>query len=985
MKLTIKETLTVLDYDKNNPDAKQLIFASYDHITPGYAYDINITESNTGYSDLTFKMPKTIVDKDGNLLDNPKFYLIDGETKRNLIIPLAKIRYERFVIVDEDINIEEPINTHIRKDEFLPEDTKITSYQVGDELEHYIMDYIVQPVEKKRSNFEIEQSYTAIDYPRFTLSKRRVGMEISQDTITKPEWSLYENKQLSIEGQIQYIPYNSAEDVDGEPDEWNPTENKEFPLDRQAIDELIASLDKEEYGGRWQELWNDYGLAMIFYWKIAATDRVDGVLYQKGGYLTLNIYDYYTSDDTLLSLGQYTTERNRIVEYSIIGEERKKYKYAYQWSFLKKVDSYLAPNRPDNYMRWILDKTDWTLGECDIPMINVKYPSGTTEEEKILTANLSISGGNAYNAITTLCKEFKLYPVFDCINRVVNLYESPDTNWGLVYRLGENISDDAVKQDGEKVITKLYCKGGQDLNSTNITIGDADKVVPDGDAPEGEEDNWDPNDEMYKWYRAPYGTNYIYNFKYFYDNGLISKDEILDIYNRSKTLSEVNESFLPLYAKNRTAMLQDYYDAQNAYDLSEGQFSSIVEGMANRYYNVKDSKTDGYTYAFFRKAPQGSLSPIGVIDYTGEDPSIPAHYIETYCCRNKDCSAMNAFKDNLKETDFQYPVFYRDGANLNLITPIYHDNVDEEIATGINIITYKNEERSLSDEHTCPWCGQSTLEKQYIKIDTVNDYQNTDVYKLRDNPYITGSYKRLISSIASYSDNDSYSEEALYNNVSLVKVIMPTEGEEAVLSSDNNRIKYTLGTDGDNELIIRSYAGSIFSWNENIYNYGRYFWQSKDAQRDMNAAWDRIEEIDNAYTNWENECATIENNIQNLYGQYIIEGNFNDDNQPYPNVLLGESWEESEKYGKPEITYTLNVIDTNGLVEYRDKNGYCNELVEALHNLGQVAPKPGQYVWVIDKPMDINTSALITQMRRVLDKPVDNTITLDTSIKIAKI
>ena len=59
MQIYIKETLYVLDYQDNIVD---MIFVSDDHRTPGYAYNINITDSNTGYSDLTFTMPTRIME-----------------------------------------------------------------------------------------------------------------------------------------------------------------------------------------------------------------------------------------------------------------------------------------------------------------------------------------------------------------------------------------------------------------------------------------------------------------------------------------------------------------------------------------------------------------------------------------------------------------------------------------------------------------------------------------------------------------------------------------------------------------------------------------------------------------------------------------------------------------------------------------------------------------------------------------------------------
>ena len=73
-----------------------------------------------------------------------------------------------------------------------------------------------------------------------------------------------------------------------------------------------------------------------------------------------------------------------------------------------------------------------------------------------------------------MCQNFQLYPVFDCLHRKVSLKLATGKNYGLVYRLGDNIKSDSTKADGEKVITKLYVSGGSDnVGSANINIGTA--------------------------------------------------------------------------------------------------------------------------------------------------------------------------------------------------------------------------------------------------------------------------------------------------------------------------------------------------------------------------------------------------------------------------------------------------------------------------------------------------------------------------------
>ena len=128
--------------------------------------------------------------------------------------------------------------------------------------------------------------------------------------------------------------------------------------------------------------------------------------------------------------------------------------------------------------------------------------------------------------------------------------------------------------------------------------------------------------------------------------------------------------------------------------------------------------------------------------------------------------------------------------------------------------------------------------------------------------------------------------------------------------------------------------------------------------------------------------------------------------------MFNEGLEASDKYSIPEITYSLNVVDSSGLVEYREPTitKYCcsnceyisyeplqvcphcgntlfnvehdvyNDLVKMLHSVGQVIPKAGDYVTVYDEPIGMyGVPALITQITRYLDNPIKNQIDLDTS------
>lgn len=182
--------------------------------------------------------------------------------------------------------------------------------------------------------------------------------------------------------------------------------------------------------------------------------------------------------------------------------------------------------------------------------------------------------------------------------------------------------------------------------------------------------------------------------------------------------------------------------------------------------------------------------------------------------------------------------------------------------------------------------------------------------------------------------------------------------------------------------------------------------------KEMLAMRKRIEALDQLYEEWSEKVSDINATIQEKFGDYLIEGNYTNDEQPYINLLFQEGMEASDKYSIPEVTYNLNVIDSSGLVEYRkptvtryrcaecDYVSYTpinvcprcanqlivtetdvyNDLVKTLHSVGQIVPKAGDYVTIYDEPMGFyGVSGLITQISRYPDYPMNNKIEINTS------
>lgn len=395
MNIFIKESLYLLDYNDNVLD---VLFLSTDKDTPGQAYEINIKENNTGFSDLTFKMPSYIINEEGEKVINPKLKVlrrkVEGLEDRDIstgLIPLSKVRYNRVVryMGEEIINFPGPNGTIVQYPKNAGENPE--DYIIED----YTMDYIIQPLDKARQSLKIDLTYTAIDFPRFNLSKKKLGFTIDQNTLTTPELSLWGNTPMNVPGSVQYIPWtaelaqqyqtsnyvssaaalNSVKQpnkgevyyVTNAPDTgyyqyngegwvkkeaadfvtWEPNpQSGGYPLDDNSIKKLISQTE-----------FTNGILATVFYWPVVIpsytsstgvemdrkTARFEGVTYEKGSFITLTLYNLYDG----LEL-QWTTDQK-------VGN------VAWDWNYLEPNKLYLNPNNACNLLRYILKNTNWSV------------------------------------------------------------------------------------------------------------------------------------------------------------------------------------------------------------------------------------------------------------------------------------------------------------------------------------------------------------------------------------------------------------------------------------------------------------------------------------------------------------------------------------------------------------------------------------------------------------------------------------------------
>lgn len=1070
MKAFIKESLYVLDYAEP-ANIVDTIFVSDDHFTAGYAYDINIEEANTGYSNLTFTMPtkimpepKDVTSTTGDIrpIDNPKL---------KLLAPLVKLRYNRTIYYtgDKPITVQEPSGYG---DKTVYVSKTYSPEYPNNIIEDYTMDYIVQPTEKKRNGHEIAINFTAIDYPRFNLSKKKMGATINEDTVTRGNWSLYKSEPMSVPGKVQYIQWNQilSDKYSGKvtiPTEWDASTATSYPMYDAQISDMMKQSQEWPYGVA----------ATVYWWPITGTGRFEGIMYNEGDYLTLNIYPKFKTGSVDVSEIEYPLDF-----------------YGYEWGFLDKGDAYLTPNNPCNYLNWILETTNWTIAlskdrtfrgsynsisnaptdgqngdylliqtaiensnykgefneptalpklgdgnvgdwavvrgddgiaqyrwdgkewykdysgvskietkvykwkdgawtECtnevwtgsidketgvlyDVDQVETEvakpeHSTGDLFETVALICNLNASESNCYNIITECAKQFQLYPVFDCINHTVALKLFAGKNYGLTYRLGLSLENTGIKKDGDKVITKLHCFGGQDnQGNENINIGEAERtyrkkymgtydtlndlqaatvdglwaqIKNDGyyfyynnqwnkgtydaekdtwsgngyevDAQSGAPYPWDPNDEMYIQSRSPYGTEYIYNFKWMYDNGWMSKQQILDIYAENDKIQALNKSFLEPYTKDYTHTWDAYVDAGVTYSTVQDEYLGALNSMMNSYYRFPGSTTERF-HAFPEKPADCRYG-----DPTkGENPN--GAYIDIYHCSNVECNYTSS-------TDFT----------------------------------------------TCPKCGGKGKDTRTIHINTWTEEKASAAGTTSEQwkPNYKGFYQNVYDTFDGPTHKINVSKKFATEIIDDLTYVSATKSNE---TSFKLELK-----DGSGYDVMYDKSGGLYNWNDYVAKWLENLGYSINKLKEVEYYKQKIEELEQEYKNYQYILEKYEDGIQDKWGNFIIEGKYSDPQIVYPAVLMVKSLEASDKYCVPETTYSLSVIDSSGLVEYRYPYAETyNELVRTLHNAGQIVPKAGDYVSIYDEPMGLYAAAgLITNIKRVIDDPQSNTITIDTS------
>ena len=425
---------------------------------------------------------------------------------------------------------------------------------------------------------------------------------------------------------------------------------------------------------------------------------------------------------------------------------------------------------------------------------------------------------------------------------------------------------------------------------------------------------WDPNDPNYIQARSPYGTEYIYNFKWMYDNGWMTKQQILDIYAENLKIQELNKSFLDPFNKDYLQTHDAYIDAGVNYSTNQDEYLACLKSMMNTYYRYPGQTTE--KFSAFPEPPADCRPGVKEDD---EDPD--KYYLDVYYCENCNYTQTEQFS-------------------------------------------------------TCPRCSHEAEAEHYtIHVNTWAEEQKfTGTTSEQWKPSSRGFYQNI------YNTFEGETHKFYIGKKFETEII---DDMTTVPSTKSNETKFFLekkdGT-GTDEFYDKS--GGLYNWNSYVDKWLEYYGYATNSRKEVEKCEARIEMLEQELKNYQHDLEILENNIQDNWGDYIVEGKFSDPQIVYPAILLVKSLEASEKYCIPEVTYSLNVVDSSGLIEYRKINcdEVYNDLVRTLHNAGQIIPKAGDYVKVYDEQVGLKgVPGLITNIKRHLDKPQSNSITLDTA------
>lgn len=1081
-KIFIKERINIVDYDNKN---QGLIYSSGNPDIDGGAVNIELQSDVGGWHELTFDMPNFIV-QEGELVPNPLM--------KNLF-PLAKLQYTR-VIKEGDEEEELILYFIVQPQVGSRDESGIVlqNFTCIDYPRHYLSKAKVgltigeDTIDEELSltaNNEVPSSATVFWIPADVQMRTDFNTiaEIAAWGDAKPGAFAYIASTGQAYRLISANPASYTEDAQG-----NRTYTSWYELDANETYTMDGTTPVP--APVWCPDWGGYPLApdpntydfgdidindideisVQFYWDTVWLDpdktygRYEGILYEEGSRLVYSIYETRNYDFPENFMGTYSRSQNldKLVPQALEGkpatayvletlsvwqyvngmwEDTHKTQAEYfkvedtltgSWDKLDEQLATLCPNNAENYLKYILRGTGWTVGTVD----KIYVDNGTIEMDETgvvtpgqeeLRAYLTVDGSNAYNGISELCDVFMVYPRFDHVNKTVSLQSNPGMDNNLEFKWRENLATTTITQDGEKAVSKLWVYGGEDLISQQV-ISDCNRMNPNyylaeytsledledrahpqegsyakiaetytwaqlcsgdystvatkselpatgslgqtyyvtdevsfwtwnpdagawydtylsnepaDDATEitleqrydYENGQWVNKGQFYHWYEpvSPFADNYIMDFRYFLDRGLITQEQVDDIkYNYVLPMSRIGRKRWPLYEEYQK-MSMDYDDASNSYDASKICRDAVKESLVTTYsirqydnndlINILETNVKLYP-------PGADIGPNGQPNVGWTKSEIIYSEASAYPTAQTFSDIPNVVPNPtvgsvVRVTDEAAVYYYNQFVNFDDTISAY---IGWETSVQVNAVGFDGKEDTLLKS------PDGKIEAAIRGLGYFDEFRNE--LSKTDRPSLAPWY------------NPPMSEDELPEG----SVIDPdeTSGKHKYYSSLERYVTEQMAMDLALERM-----------------------KTLETQMTLN-----LEKQELLYAKLEELNAEL----REKYGDFIVEGTFTDEDIVWRYNLWYAGLEALELYHRPLVTYELGVTDISGLPEYRTMTeDIYHDIVYRMSKPELVLPDPGDYCYVTDNTLGlVREKANVTSITRNLSNPSQNQITIAT-------
>lgn len=1081
-KIFIKERINIVDYNNKN---QGLIYSSGNPDIDGGAVNIELESDVGGWHELTFDMPNFIV-QEGELVPNPLM--------KNLF-PLAKLQYTR-IIKEGDEEKELILYFIVQPQVGSRDESGIVlqNFTCIDYPRHYLSKAKVgltigeDTIDEELSltaNNEVPSSATVFWIPADVQMRTDFNTiaEISAWGDAKPGAFAYIASTGKAYRLISANPASYTEDAQG-----NRTYTSWYELGANETYTMDGTTPVP--APVWCPDWGGYPLApdpntyefgdidindideisVQFYWDTVWLDpnktygRYEGILYEEGSRLVYSIYETRNYDFPENFMGTYSRSQNldKLVPQALEGkpatayvletlsvwqyvndmwEDTHKTQAEYfkvedtltgSWDKLDEQLATLCPNNAENYLKYILRGTGWTVGTVD----KIYVDNGTIEMDETgvvtpgqeeLRAYLTVDGSNAYNGISELCDVFMVYPRFDHVNKTVSLQSNPGMDNNLEFKWKENLATTTITQDGEKAVSKLWVYGGEDLISQQV-ISDCNRMNPNyylaeytsledledrahpqegsyakiaetytwaqlcsgdystvatkselpatgslgqtyyvtdevsfwtwnpdagawydtylsnepaDDATEitleqrydYENGQWVNKGQFYHWYEpvSPFADNYIMDFRYFLDRGLITQEQVDDIkYNYVLPMSRIGRKRWPLYEEYQK-MSMDYDDASNSYDASKICRDAVKESLVTTYSirQYDDNELINILETNVKLYPPGAdIGANGQPNVGWTKSEIIYSEASAYPTAQTFADIPNVVPNPtvgsvVRVTDEAAVYYYNQFVNFDDTISAY---IGWETSAQVDAVGFDGKENTLLRS------PDGKIEAAIRGLGYFDEFRNE--LSKTDRPSLAPWY------------NPPMSEDELPEG----SVIDPdeTSGKHKYYSSLERYVTEQMAMDLALERM-----------------------KTLETQMTLN-----LEKQELLYAKLEELNAEL----REKYGDFIVEGTFTDEDIVWRYNLWYAGLEALELYHRPLVTYELGVTDISGLPEYRTMTeDIYHDIVYRMSKPELVLPDPGDYCYVTDNTLGlVREKANVTSITRNLSNPSQNQITIAT-------